>query len=128
MTKLEKKFTVAWWVMLVGYVDLLVLFTAKTLIFPLGGREPNPVIWLIHVVPLLVFIPGIIKRKPRWYVGLCFVLLVYFISSGGNTFEPVVSTYDWLTVILCVITYISGMMAARWQGKLVRPEEAKINE
>ncbi len=118
MTALEKKNNIARWALLLCYIDLFLLFTVKTLVWPTQGRDPNVVIWLIHIVPLLFFIPGLINKNPRYYIGLCYVVLVYFISSGGNLMNPDVHIYDWLTVILCVLIYIAGLLASRWQKQL----------
>ena len=118
MTSLERKVVVSRWLLILAYVDMLILFTLKTLVWPSDGREPNVTIWLFHIVPLLPFLPGLIKRNPRYYVGLCYVTLVYFMSSGGNLFNSEVHIYDWLTVVLSTIIYLAGLFASRWQKQL----------
>jgi uncharacterized membrane protein len=118
MTVVEKKAFVSYWFLVVCYIDLLLLFTVKTLIWPSADREPNLTIWLFHMIPMLPFIPGLIKKNHRYYVGLCYITIVYFIASGGNLFNEKVHIYDWLTVVLCVLVYITGLLAVRWQKQV----------
>jgi phage-related holin len=33
-------------------------------------------------------------------------------------FNEKVHIYDWLTVVLCVLVYITGLLAARWQKQV----------
>jgi uncharacterized membrane protein len=127
MTVIEKKAFVSYWVLVVCYIDILVLFTVKTLIWPSADREPNLTIWLFHMIPMLPFLPGLIKKNHRHYVGLCYITIVYFMSSGGNLFNQNVHIYDWLTVVLCVLIYISGLLAARWQ-KQVEAQQIEIEQ
>ncbi|MFQ3323794.1 MAG: putative membrane protein [Pseudomonadales bacterium] len=127
MTVIEKKAFVSYWVLVVCYIDILVLFTVKTLIWPSADREPNLTIWLFHMIPMLPFLPGLIKKNHRHYVGLCYITIVYFMSSGGNLFNENVHIYDWLTVVLCVLIYISGLLAARWQ-KQVEAQKIEIEQ
>ncbi|MFT6311327.1 MAG: putative membrane protein [Porticoccus sp.] len=127
MTVIEKKAFVSYWVLVVCYIDILVLFTVKTLIWPSADREPNLTIWLFHMIPMLPFLPGLIKKNHRHYVGLCYITIVYFMSSGGNLFNQNVHIYDWLTVVLCVLIYISGLLAARWQ-KQVDAQQIEIEQ
>jgi uncharacterized membrane protein len=70
-------------------------------------------LWLVKILPLLIFIPGIIKKKYRTYSWLCFAILPYFIWI-----TPLVmgrgSWGDWLLTLLIVILFISSMMTSRW--------------
>ena len=93
---------------------LLILFTSKTLILPPAGKQPNFVIWLFHIVPLACCIPGLLRRSRRVYIGLCFIILLYFVMAGGSLFAEQPSFYDTATLVLVVITYVSALLAARW--------------
>jgi uncharacterized membrane protein len=95
-------------------LGLLILFTSKTLILPPGGKQPNFVIWLFHCIPLACCIPGLLRRLRRAYIGLCFILLLYFVMAGGTLFAEQTSFYDTATLILVAIAYVSGLLAARW--------------
>jgi len=94
---------------------LLLVFTVKTLVLPPAGKQPNVVIWLFHVVPLLCCLPGMWRRSHRGYVAVCFVILLYFVMAGTSLFSPLLSVYDTLTLVLTVVIYISALLAARWQ-------------
>lgn len=70
-------------------------------------------LWLFKMVPLIIFIPGFIKRYYRTYSWLCFALLPYFIwiiplAMGRGSFG------DWAIVLLIVIIFNAAMMSSRW--------------
>jgi uncharacterized membrane protein len=46
------------------------------------------VVWLIQIVPLLIFIVGLHKIKIRTYGWLCFVCLMYFTHGVLAAFDP----------------------------------------
>ncbi|RYY76402.1 MAG: DUF2069 domain-containing protein [Gammaproteobacteria bacterium] len=70
-------------------------------------------LWLVKIFPLLIFIPGFIKKKYRTYSWLCFAILPYFIwiipllMGRGNW-------SDWVMTFLIVTLFISSMMTSRW--------------
>jgi len=70
-------------------------------------------LWLVKVLPLLIFIPGFIKAHYRTYSWLCFAVLPYFIWL-----TPLVmgrgSMIDWLLILLIVVLFIAAMMTSRW--------------
>lgn len=70
-------------------------------------------LWLFKIVPLLIFIPGFIKRNYRSYSWICFAVLPYFIwiiplALGRNAWS------DWAIVALIIIIFIAAMMTSRW--------------
>lgn len=70
-------------------------------------------LWLFKILPLVIFIPGFIKRKYRTYSWICFAVLPYFIwiiplALGRNIWS------DWVIVALIVILFNAAMMASRW--------------
>ncbi|WP_051234825.1 DUF2069 domain-containing protein [Marinimicrobium agarilyticum] len=90
---------------------LLILFTVLTLI----QTEPQWKLWLVQVIPLAIFIPGLWRGHHRTYSWLCFVILIYFTWSVANTISPLSYWRDYLVVTLSVILFIGAMMASRWR-------------
>jgi uncharacterized membrane protein len=70
-------------------------------------------LWLVKVIPLLIFIPGFIKAHYRTYSWLCFAVLPYFIWL-----TPLVmgrgSLADWVLIVLVVLLFMGAMMTSRW--------------
>lgn len=82
---------------------------------------PKYFLWIVQMVPLLIFLPGLLRDNPRVYIGLCFVLLLYFIKAVEGVFSP---ARDWLDYVLLVVTvtlFIVSMMASRHLQRGVKP-------
>lgn len=71
---------------------------------------------LLHVLPLLAFAPGIIFRKPRVYVWLCFFVLLYFCQGVINAFAlpSTNGVLGLLETLLTVDVFVAAMLAARY--------------
>jgi len=52
-------------------------------------REAPWIIWVAYLLPLLIFLPGMLRDRLRSYVWLCFVALLYFVRLVERLFaEP----------------------------------------
>lgn len=75
------------------------------------------ILWVGRLLPLLIFLPGLVRRAPRSIIWLCFVSLMYFIGGVENLFATPGSILAWFGM-LCVITvFIAGMLYVRWQSR-----------
>src|SRR5690554_2381558 len=72
-------------------------------------------LWLVQSLPLLLFVPGLLKHYYRTYSWLCFVLLFYFTAFTVDAMSPLRDWADYLGVSLSVIMFISAMLASRWR-------------
>jgi uncharacterized membrane protein len=97
-------------IFLPAYTGLLVLFTLLNMFGEGGGIK----LWLVQCLPLLIFIPGLLRQQYRTYSWICFVILAYFTWSVVNTMSPLIRWHDVVVVILTVIIFISAMMVSRW--------------
>jgi uncharacterized membrane protein len=93
----------------ISYLLLIVLITG----FNFQVKENGVGLWLFKIIPLLIFIPGFIKKHYRTYSWLCFAILFYFIwmvplAMGRGTLG------DWALLNLTVIIFIAAMMTSRW--------------
>ncbi|MFC3116625.1 DUF2069 domain-containing protein [Cellvibrio fontiphilus] len=106
---LEKKLRLGTQVCNLSYLALLVALSINSLL----GDKFNLVHWLIAVVPLLIFIPGLIKPQHRTYSWLCFVLLMYFLFL-----VPLLMSYwsliYWVLTLLVTVLFAAAMMTSRW--------------
>jgi len=71
-------------------------------------------IWGLTLLPLMIFLPGIIKGYPRWLAWLCFVILFYFISAVVAFWLPPRSWMALIEISLSVLLFCSNMLAIRW--------------
>jgi uncharacterized membrane protein len=98
---------------------LVLLFTWLNLAQP-EGSFPR---WLIQCVPLLLFVPGLLRQSYRSHSWLCFVTLLYFIpastqvvmSLGYRGAEPAPGHWsDELILLLVVILFFAATLSSRW--------------
>ena len=98
----------------------VILFALWYLIILPPAKASPLLIALFHIIPLLLFLPGILKRKPRSYIWLCFFILLYFCEGVVSAFLlPTIQ--GWLGLaesLLITALFITAMYAARWNGQL----------
>lgn len=96
---------------LAGVVLMMLCMTAWHFV-----REDGPVlsIWVLQHFPLAMFIPSLLRNRPKAYIGLCFVLLLYFIRAVEGLFLPSPAWIDYSLLSLSVVIFITSMFTARW--------------
>lgn len=108
LTTTLEKLRLGQWVSHGSYAGFLLLMSWQNFAADSGVK-----LWLVKVLPLLIFIPGFIKEHYRTYSWLCFAVLPYFIWL-----TPLVmgrgSMIDWLLTLLIVVLFIAAMMTSRW--------------
>ncbi len=91
------------------YAALLLTFTAYGFTqIPNGNLTAIIVLWLIKVLPLLIFLPGLLRRKLRTYAWLSFVVLLYFIQGVQTAFTEDARLYGiivsgLLSLLFCAL-------------------------
>lgn len=110
------------------YFGLLLLYLCKTVIFPMDGRQPNMTMWAIHTLPLLIFLPGMLRSNQRTYAWLSFVLLFYFVVSVEGLFSPVASPYHSGALALIVLLFCACVAFIRWIGLGYKWREAAAEQ
>jgi uncharacterized membrane protein len=91
------------------YVALLVVFTLNYFI----NENVRLATWLVTMLPLIIFIPGLLKPKHRTYSWMCFVLLMYFLFIIPLLMSSWHWSY-WIMTILVSTLFIAAMMTSRW--------------
>lgn len=109
LTQVQQRLTIGLWVTHSSYALFLVILSWLNFQSPENGVK----LWLVKMIPLLIFIPGFIQRKYRTYSWLCFAILPYFIwiiplAIGKNAWS------DWVLVALIAIIFNAAMMTSRW--------------
>lgn len=100
---------------LAGYASLQVLFVYWNFTRPSGS---NITVLLIQALPLLVFLPGLLKNHYRTYSWVCFIILFYFVQAVAGAFTSTANITDLIFVALTVYLFVTAMMASRWAQRL----------
>jgi uncharacterized membrane protein len=110
---------VLWTRKLVFFSLALVLF-AEVLV-SLDDGAPW-IIWLLRLLPLLVFVPGMLADGLRSYIWLCFVCLLYFMNAVLRMFAQPQDPVTITGLVAIVTLFISAMMYVRWRAQQLKRE------
>ena len=80
----------------------------------LHGARPWVVLSVL-LVPLLIFVPGMLLGSARAHAWLCFVVNIYFIQGVLAAIDPARSLYGWTEAILSLVLFCSAMYYTRWK-------------
>lgn len=94
--------------------SLLVVLTANAWL-----QHLSPVSFAIILLPLMLFIPGMLRDNPRTLIWICFVTLMYFAVSVDNLAGPAPNTLDLIESLLCVVLFVAAMMFSRWKQQQI---------
>ena len=83
-------------------------------------QQPPGLVWVLRVVPLLIFVPGMIADKLRSYIWVCFVSLLYFISLVLRLFAEPSNVVAILGMVSIVSLFIGAMLYVRWRARELR--------
>lgn len=90
-------------------------------------------VWVHHIpaiiifgklIPLLIFLPGMVRENLRSYVWLCFVSLLYFISLVERLFAQPDSLLAAAGMVAVVSLFISSMLFVRWRARELKSSPA----
>ena len=103
-------------------IALCVLFAAWHLVIWPPHKANALIIVAIQTLPLLAFLPGMLKRWPKLYMWLCFVILLYFCQGVVNAFmlPHVLGILGLIESLLTVGLFIAAMYAGRYLAQLQR--------
>jgi uncharacterized membrane protein len=83
-------------------------------------RQMPVIFWLGKLVPLLLFLPGMVRNSPRSYIWLCFVCLIYFFVLVQRLFAQPDSPLAITGMIAVVILFNAAMLFVRWRSREMR--------
>jgi uncharacterized membrane protein len=122
---LQSRADLAWRLLLICVAMELIVLTLTTWWLHQEGRQPSLTIWLVRIVPLLVFLPGMLKRNLRSLAWLCFVVLMYFMIAVTEAMSPLRLWINYVEVVLSVAIFLTAMMTIRWQAQAKRQQLAE---
>jgi uncharacterized membrane protein len=77
-------------------------------------------IWVLKVLPLLLFLPGMLNDNLRSFIWLCFVCLGYFLVLVQRIFAQPDNLLVIAGLVAVVILFIASMMYVRWRARELR--------
>ena len=77
-------------------------------------------IWALKLLPLLLFLPGMLKDNLRSYIWLFFVCLGYFIILVQRLFAQPGSLLATTGMVAVVILFTAAMLYVRWRARELR--------
>lgn len=63
------------------------------------------IIYLIQIIPLLLFLPGLYHTRLRSYAWLSFVILLYFMRGTLTAFETKTRLIGLTEVVICTLLF-----------------------
>ncbi|CEA02317.1 hypothetical protein BN1049_00717 [Pseudomonas saudimassiliensis] len=103
-----------------AYVGLLAcLFVYNAFFRDLHGANPL-VIGVFMLIPLLIFLPGIISGNPRVHAWLCFAINLYFAYGVLACLQPERQLYGAVLVGTSVTYFIAALGYVRWSFQAMR--------
>jgi uncharacterized membrane protein len=80
------------------------------------------IVWLAWCLPLLIFLPGMLRDRLRSYIWLCFVCLLYFMRLVVSVFAEPDSVVAIVGMVAVVTLFIAAMMYVRWRAREIRAD------
>ena len=115
----------AWYAMIASYIGLLLVFLVSTFTNPPESIPDGLMlvlsglgIWLFKVSPLLLVIPGLVKRSHKAASWLAYLIMLYFVIGVMLVFIPEASLWGWLIVGLTLAIFLSSLLYTRWQKRV----------
>lgn len=125
MSQFIGKANSAYRVLIGSYTGLYLILLVSTLNNPPSTIEPGLMLWLtglgiwtFKIAPLLLFIPGLIKRSHKTAAWLAYMIMLYFVLAVMLAFTPGGSGWGWLLVADTMLIFLSALMFIRWQKRV----------
>ena len=77
-------------------------------------------IWALKLLPLLLFLPGMLKDNLRSFIWLCFVCLGYFLILVQRIFAQPDNLLVIGGLVAVVILFNAAMLYVRWRARELR--------
>lgn len=77
-------------------------------------------IYLLRILPLAIFLPGLIRDQARTYIWLCFVILLYFLTVVLRLFYNPADPVAWVAMASIVVFFNAAMLYVRWRSQELR--------
>ena len=86
------------------------------------------ILWVGKLLPLLLFLPGMLRGRLRSYIWLCFVSLLYFISLVERLLAQPDSSLAQTGMVAVILLFVSAMMYSRWRSRELKHVPAQTGD
>lgn len=116
MTETARRYSdlpLAHWIGLGSFLALMGILALTTFWpTPVEGASKTAIL-LIKLVPLVIFLPGLVRGRNLTYIWACFMMMIYFAPLSVNSY-----LYDWplSTVIplgLTLVFFVAALFKLR---------------
>ncbi len=98
-----------------SYVVLALAMMTWGMLLSRDGGSLRPL--LLFLVPLLLFLPSLVARRPRGHAWLAFVSLLYFMMGVNVAILPGLGWLGWLIVLTALALFTGCMFYARFRSR-----------
>ena len=105
---------------LASYVILLALLFWSGLAMQAGTHPLTPI--LIRALPLILFLPSILGRRPRGHAWLAFVSLLYFVQGVMLATLPGQGLLGIAESLAALALFTGSMFYARFRSRQLKAE------
>lgn len=112
MTPFYQKTYYAFWVL---FITLMAIFGYNKLVMPEQIERVHWILLGFQTIPLLLFIPFLMKPTSRTFQWFCFMLLLYFIVAVVNIFSPGMYYIGMAESVIVGLLFTAAMMLGRWK-------------
>lgn len=102
-------------VVLGSYVMLALGLVTWGVLLGKSGGSLRPLI--LFLLPLLLFLPSLLARRPRGHAWLAFVSLLYFMMGVNVAILPGLGWLGWLIVLAALALFTGCMFYARFRSR-----------
>lgn len=81
-------------------------------------------IWLVKILPLLLFLRGMLKDNLRSFIWVCFVCLGYFMLLVQRLFADPLNPLSLIGMLAVVLLFVAAMLYVRWRA----PEKRLVTQ
>lgn len=105
-----------------GYILLLALLTLSGLTMQVGDNPLMPI--LIRSLPLVLFLPSILGKRPRGHAWLAFVSLLYFVQGVMVATLPGQGLLGVAEALAALALFTGCMFYARFRSRQLKFQHA----
>ncbi|MFV0476438.1 MAG: DUF2069 domain-containing protein [Parahaliea sp.] len=115
----EGRIWLVWWFCWLAWLGLLMQQLADLVIYGYPW-----IFWVGKLLPLLMFLPGMLNDRLRSFIWLCFVCLLYFIALVERLFAMPGNTLAICGMLAVVTLFCCAMLYVRWRARAIKAQLA----
>lgn len=105
------------YILVITYISYFALLALITYTYVVDDNHSWKLL-IFQSFPLLLVLPGLLKKQFRAHSWLCFVILVYFMAYVVEVGSPIGEVTDWIGLGLSVVIFVGAMMSSRYLQRL----------